>query len=159
MTEPATARRADPTQLEEPRLAEFRRWRAEVVEKSGFARRPIPFAASREWSFVDGILRHRSGGFFALAGLAVRARTQEVDGQQQLAILQPETAINGFLLRRRQGRTELLFQGRVEPGNIESMQLAPTVQSTEANYQRVHGGDPTAFLEWFTGERAGRRRL
>jgi len=156
MTESEAAGRAEQTYVEERCLVEFRSWRAEIVAKSGFAWRAIPFSASREWSFVDGILRHRTGGFFALAGLAVRARTRDLDGQQQLAILQPETAINGFLLRRRHGRTEMLFQGRVEPGNIESMQLAPTVQSTEANYKRLHGGGSTAFLEWFTGERAGR---
>ena len=150
------AARAEPKQVEQRCLVEFRRWRAEVVAKSAFSSRPIPFAASREWSFVGGILRHRTGGFFALAGLAVAARTPELDGRQQLAILQPETAINGFLLRRRHGRTELLFQGRVEPGNIEAMQLAPTVQSTEANYNRLHGGDATAFLEWFTGSGGGR---
>jgi oxidase EvaA len=156
MTAPGAAPRAEPAPVEPPSLLEFRRWRADIVAKSAFSIRPIPFASSREWSFVDGILRHRTGGFFALAGLAVAARTRELDGREQLVILQPETAINGFLLRRRRGRAELLFQGRVEPGNIEAMQLAPTVQSTEANYRRLHGGGPTAFLEWFTGERGGR---
>lgn len=156
MTGSEAVDRAESVRGEEPGLVDFRRWRAEIVAKSGFACRPIPFADSREWSFVAGILRHGSGGFFALAGLAVSARTPDLDGQQQLVILQPETAINGFLLRRRKGRAELLFQGRVEPGNIESMQLAPTVQSTEANYKRLHGGGATAFLEWFTGERTGR---
>jgi oxidase EvaA len=157
MTKRDTARRAARSPVEEASLAEFRRWRAEIVERSKFACRPIPFAASREWVFVDGILRHRTGGFFALAGLAARARTRELDGREQLAILQPETAINGFLLRRRRGRSELLFQGRVEPGTIEAMQLAPTVQSTAANNTRLHGGGSTAFIEWFTGRRAGRR--
>jgi oxidase EvaA len=130
-------------------LADFRAFRASMVARSRFSCTPIPFVASREWAFVDGQLRHRTGGFFALAGLEARARTAELDGQQQLAILQPETAINGFLLRRRAGCAELLFQGRIEPGNIEAMQLAPTVQSTEANYRRLHGGRATAFLEWF----------
>lgn len=156
MTAHAAASPSQPARSEQPCLVDFRRWRAEIVAKSGFAWRAIPFAASREWSFVDGMLRHRTGGFFALAGLAVRSRSAELDGQQQLAILQPETAINGFLLRRRHGRSELLFQGRVEPGNIESLQLAPTVQSTEANYKRLHGGGATAFIEWFTGERTGK---
>ncbi|MEN8174585.1 MAG: NDP-hexose 2,3-dehydratase family protein [Pseudomonadota bacterium] len=130
-------------------LSDFRAFRANVVAKSSFTCTPIPFADSREWYFENGILRHRSGGFFKLAGLRVQARTHELDGQEQLIILQPETAINGFLLRQRDDGCEILFQGRVEPGNIDAMQLAPTVQSTEANYKRVHGGGPTAFLEWF----------
>lgn len=129
-------------------------WRREVVESSGFRCTPIPFAESREWRWQDGFLRHRTGGFFAVGGLRVRSRRPELDGREQLILLQPETAINGFLVRRAAGGVEVLFQGRVEPGNVEAMQLAPTVQSTEANYKRLHGGGATAFLEWFTEARA-----
>jgi oxidase EvaA len=135
-------------------LDDFHAFRDAVLATSRFSCTPIPFADSRQWSFADGFLRHRTGGFFALGGLRVRARTPELDCLEQLVILQPETAINGFVVRRRGGRAEVLFQGRVEPGNVDAMQLAPTVQSTEANYRRLHGGAATAFLEWFTGERA-----
>lgn len=103
---------------------------------------------------MDGILRHRTRGFFAVGGLRVTSRRPELDGQEQLILLQPETAINGFLIRRGAAGTEVLFQGRLEPGNVEAMQLAPTVQSTEANYKRLHGGGATAFLDWFTTDRA-----
>lgn len=130
-------------------VADFRAWRAGLVGDSRFTCTPIDFAESAEWALVDGILRHRTRGFFSLAGLAVTARTPELDGQEQLIILQPETAINGFLLRRTEHGGEILFQGRVEPGNVDVLQLAPTVQSTEANYKRMHGGRPTAFLGWF----------
>ncbi len=135
-------------------LTRYVAWRDGLVARSGFTCRPIPFRESREWSFPDGFLRHRSGGFFSVGGLATRARIPELDAQQQLILLQPETAINGFLWRRRGGHGELLFQGRIEPGNCEALQLAPTVQSTEANYKRLHRGGATAFLEWFTAKDA-----
>lgn len=69
--------------------------------------------------------------------------------------MQPQPAINGFLFRRTADHPELLFQGRVEPGNIDIMQLAPTVQSTEANYKQLHGGRETPFVDWFTEKKIG----
>ncbi|MEM9397917.1 MAG: NDP-hexose 2,3-dehydratase family protein [Pseudomonadota bacterium] len=135
-------------------LQYFESWRRSLLEQSFFTCSPIAFSESSQWMFEDGVLRHRTGGFFSLAGLRSDSRRPELNGCEQLIILQPETAINGFLARRRREVGEILFQGRIEPGNVEVLQLAPTVQSTEANYKQLHGGKPTPFIEWFLGERA-----
>lgn len=132
-----------------PAVGSFLAWREERVAAAGFRCEPIDLADSKEWSLVDGLVRHRTGGFFSLAGFRVTTRTGDLDERPRLIILQPETAINGFLIRRGPAGAEVLFQGRVEPGNVGVMQLAPTVQSTEANYQRKHGGGATAYIEWF----------
>ncbi|MCA8957504.1 MAG: NDP-hexose 2,3-dehydratase family protein [Planctomycetes bacterium] len=129
-------------------VAEFTTWRDGLVANSAFRCEPMPLSASQQWSLRDGAVRHRTGGFFSLVGLRVTARRPELGGEQ-LIILQPETAINGFLLRAHPEGGQLLFQGRVEPGNAGVLQLAPTVQSTEANYKRLHGGKATACLSWF----------
>jgi len=111
--------------------------------------KPIPFSESAEWYFDDGKLKHRTNGFFALAGIAAEARYSELNRQEQLIILQHQIALNSFLFRKGPSGAEFLFQGRVEPGNIGGMQLAPTVQSTETNYKRLHGGKSTPMIEWF----------
>lgn len=54
------------------------------------------------------------------------------------------------MLRQGETGTEILCQGRVEPGNVEIMQLAPTIQSTEANIKQLHGGKAPPLVEWFT---------
>ena len=33
-----------------------------------------------------------------------------------------------------------LLQAKVEPGNINKIQISPTVQATRSNYLRIHGG-------------------
>ena len=38
---------------------------------------------------------------------------------------------------------------KIEPGNINKIQLAPTVQATSSNYQRAHKGARTKLLEYF----------
>ena len=32
------------------------------------------------------------------------------------------------------------MQAKVEPGNINSIQLSPTLQATRSNYTKAHGG-------------------
>ena len=58
-----------------------------------------------------------------------------------------------FLLQHRNGVPHVLVQAKVEPGNIGYAQLAPTVQATQSNYERVHGSQETPFLDWFLGQR------
>ncbi len=130
-------------------LTDFESWRAATVAANEFQIRPITFAESEEWSFRSGRFVHSSRGSFELSGLQAEARHPCLDGQEQLIIRQRTIAINGFLLRRVQAGVEILFQGRVEPGNVGVMHLAPTVQSTEANYRQLHGGKSTAFIEHF----------
>lgn len=142
-----------------PVVCEFRRWQRQAVAESNFSCTSIAFKDSREWRFTDGILRHRSGEFFAIAGIESSAREPALNNWQQPIILQPQIALNGFLLRKRGEHPEILFQGRVEPGNIGGMQLAPTVQSTVGNYTRVHNGRPTNFVEWFLNADKGQAVL
>ena len=134
------------------KLIDFESWRASAVAENEFQTQPIAFAELEEWLFRDGRFVHRSGGFFELAGLRTEARHPYLDGQEQLVICQRTIAINGLLIRHTADECEILLQGRVEPGNVGGMQLAPTVQSTEANYRRLHGGKPTAFIDHFIAD-------
>jgi oxidase EvaA len=45
----------------------------------------------------------------------------------------------------------------VEPGNVNGLQLSPTVQATCSNYTKAHGGAGTAYLEYFV--QPGRARV
>jgi len=130
-------------------ISDVRNWQAQSVKDNAFDCVPINFEDSAEWRFEGGQLRHRTGGWFSVAGIRSEARHPLLNGRQQLIILQRQIAINGFLVQTGAAGVKLLFQGRVEPGNIHGMQLAPTVQSTESNYKRLHGGKATPFVEFF----------
>ncbi|MDX1439612.1 MAG: NDP-hexose 2,3-dehydratase family protein [Rubricoccaceae bacterium] len=103
----------------------------------------IPWRASREWHFDGSSLHHESGRFFRVVG----ARRPGLPDQP--LIDQHEIGILGFLLRRINGRTEICVQAKPEPGNVNLVQIAPTVQATESNYQQVHHGLPTPLLKHF----------
>ena len=49
-----------------------------------------------------------------------------------------------------------LMQAKMEPGNVNPLQLSPTVQATRSNYTQVHRGTGTRYLEYFVGPTAAR---
>ncbi|MCA9520560.1 MAG: NDP-hexose 2,3-dehydratase family protein [Myxococcales bacterium] len=118
---------------------------------------PIAFAAGWPWGLREGQLRREDGYFFSIVGLRALGNPAGFPVLEQPIISQPTKAINGFLVWWGTAGLEILFQARVEPGNVGGMQLAPTVQSTQANYEQRHGGRPTAFIAPFL--QPGARRV
>ena len=45
------------------------------------------------------------------------------------------------------------MQAKIEPGNINLVQLSPTLQATRSNYTCVHKGKKPLYLDYFTGEK------
>ena len=132
---------------------EFMRWFAGrlAVEESTVI--PIDFAELAGWHFAadSGNLVHRSGRFFAVAGLRVEVESGPVSGWSQPMLFQPETGVLGMLVKRFGGVLHCLIQAKMEPGNHYRLQLSPTVQATRSNYTAVHGGRPVPYLDYFRG--------
>ncbi|RFU38478.1 NDP-hexose 2,3-dehydratase [Actinomadura logoneensis] len=136
---------------------ELQRWFREQARAARTEVRVVPLDALRGWHADPGTgdLRHRGGGFFTVTGLAVGSETGPVPRWEQPIISQPEIGVLGLLVRRRAGRVECLIQAKMEPGNINGVQISPTVQATRSNYTRVHGGRATPYLEHFATARPG----
>lgn len=113
----------------------------------------------RGW-LVDGVtgdISHESGRFFSLTGAHVRHRTPEGELEWDQPIIdQAEVGILGILAKKINGVLHFCLQAKEEPGNINSVQLSPTVQATFSNYTRVHGGSSPPLLDYFLGGSGGR---
>ena len=110
----------------------------------------IPFRDLKGWRFdTDGNLRHVSGKFFSIEGLSVETNYGNVPRWQQPIINQPEIGFLGIITKEINGILYFLLQAKVEPGNINNVQLSPTLQATKSNYTQVHGGNKPAYLEYF----------
>lgn len=116
---------------------------------------PVPWSELRQWSHIAGRLVHRTGRFFSIAGLRRHATRWRAEFEQPI-IDQPEIGILGWLIRRRPTGTEIMLQAKSEPGNVGGVQVGPTVQATESNYGRVHGGQPTPHVDLFLDASKGR---
>ena len=69
---------------------------------------------------------------------------------------QPEIGILGFALRPgSSGCLEILCYAKPEPGNTQVIQVAPSFQATQSNFERLHGGQPQVLRHWFQEPGAG----
>jgi oxidase EvaA len=111
------------------------------------------------WSVDEatGNICQNAGKFFSLIGIHVRHRTPAGETEwDQPVIDQPEIGILGLIVKRINGVLHFCLQAKEEPGNINSVQLSPTVQATYSNYTRAHGGSLPKFAEYFLDPAKGR---
>jgi oxidase EvaA len=131
---------------------EVDRWLKERMRKGTLRSQLAPVNAIDQWEVdpATANIRHRTGRFFSIIGLAVRHRTLHGElAWDQPIIDQPEYGILGILAGKSGGVLHFLLQAKEEPGNINSVQLSPTVQATYSNYTQVHGGNLPPYLEHF----------
>ena len=111
----------------------------------------VPFRELTGWHFDDltGNLCHNSGKFFSIVGVDVYANNGRVQRWCQPIINQPEVGYLGIICREVNGVLYFLLQAKIEPGNVNCVQLSPTLQATRSNYTQVHGGKKPAYLDYF----------
>ena len=109
----------------------------------------IPFEDLDLWSFDEEKLKHNSGKFFSIDGIEIRTNHGKVDRWDQPIINQPEIGILGIIAKEYDGVFHFLLQAKIEPGNINFVQLSPTLQATKSNYTKVHKGKTPDYLKYF----------
>jgi len=116
----------------------------------------IPFAEMRMWhSEEDGSIRHDSGRFFSIVGIDVVTDYGANNHWRQPIILQPEVGYLGILTKEINGVLYFLMQAKIEPGNVNCVQISPTLQATKSNYSRVHEGKSPNYLDYFVNAKPG----
>lgn len=136
---------------------QFLTWFAAQSERCACAVRQIPFAELNDW-YCDpatGNLAHRSGRFFTIHGIAVHTNYPGELAWEQPIISQPEIGILGIIARSFDGVLHFLMQAKMEPGNVNLVQLSPTLQATKSNYTQVHRGKLPRYYEFFEGSPRG----
>ncbi|MBY8870767.1 NDP-hexose 2,3-dehydratase family protein [Micromonospora sp. PLK6-60] len=146
------------TAAEDRSVGRFGPWWSDRTRSNRFHVTPICFADLEHWGFdpETGNLGHRSGKFFTIEGLAVRSDYGPVPRWSQPIINQPEIGLCGILVKYFDGVPYCLMQAKMEPGNVNTLQLSPTVQATRSNSSRVHRGGGIRYLEHFVGADRGR---
>lgn len=113
-----------------------------VIEKNGLSDSDFWFYDDEEGAIVN---KNRS--FFAIKGIQ-----KVVDGNvvaEQPILLQQEIGYLGIICKMIDGEMNLLMYAKIEPGNINHIQISPTIQATKSNFTQKHGGKKPAYLEYF----------
>lgn len=95
----------------------------------------------------EGCIRNQNRSFFKIVGY----RQTHPDGSMvsQPIILQEEIGYLGIICKEIDGVMHFLMQAKIEPGNVNKIQISPTIQATKSNFTQQHGGKQPPYLEYF----------
>lgn len=101
------------------------------------------------WFYDDynGEILNRKRSFFSIKGMR-RFEDEEFISEQPI-IVQPEIGYLGIICKEINGVLNFLMQAKIEPGNVNCVQISPTIQATKSNFTRAHGGNLPAYFEMF----------
>ena len=107
----------------------------------------IDLSKLSKWVYSKKEIYHKSKKFFKIAGVRIQSNFYNKKNWDQPIIVQNEIGILGII--KNVNTNKYLLQAKVEPGNINKIQISPTVQATRSNYLRIHGGKTIPFLKYF----------
>jgi oxidase EvaA len=134
-----------------PILAWRETLRGSIRFKSGL----IGLDQLHDWSHDEhGNIRHKSGQFFSIEGARVNGGdVREVASWDQPVMAQPDGEFLGMLARETPGKgVEFLLQAIAECGNIDVLQIGPSIQSTWPNAGRERAGTRLPMSEVFAAQ-------
>lgn len=104
---------------------------------------------SQFWFYDEetGEIRNKTNSFFQIRGLR-----QFYDGKlvlEQPVLIQNEIGYLGIICKEIDGVLKFLMQAKIEPGNVNKIQISPTIQATKSNFTQKHGGRKPAYLDYF----------
>lgn len=101
------------------------------------------------WFYDDykGEITNRRRSFFSVIGMRYFVNNAFV-GEQPI-IVQPEIGYLGIITKLFDNQLFFLMQAKVEPGNVNCVQISPTIQATKSNFMRVHGGNLPLYFNYF----------
>lgn len=100
---------------------------------------------------AEGCIRNQNRSFFTITGYQQRKAGELLVSQP--IILQEEIGYLGILCKEIGGVMHFLMQAKIEPGNVNKIQISPTIQATKSNFTRKHGGTAPPYLEYFLNAR------
>ncbi len=124
----------------------IKKWLKKQKKSHQLKTKIIKLSDINKWEFNNSNICHKSKKFFKIVGIKVLTNFNKKNWDQPI-IVQNEVGILGIIKNTK--TKKYLLQGKVEPGNINKFQLAPTVQATKSNYSRVHGGKKVPYINYF----------
>ncbi len=123
------------------------KWLNNQRRKQFLTVKKIDLSKLTKWVYNKKEIYHKSKKFFKIVGIRVKSNFYNQKSWDQPIIVQSEIGILGIIKNIKTNK--YLLQAKVEPGNINKIQISPTVQATKSNYSRIHGGKTIPFLKYF----------
>ena len=132
--------------------SEILSWLTQLKIESKLQRDPLPLLELKGWVLTPEIIRHQDNKFFDVIGIEIEVNDREVESWSQPIVRPKQEGICAFICQKIEGVIHFLVQAKLEVGNFDVLELAPTVQCLNANYKVV---DPPPFLDIVTSAPEG----
>lgn len=110
----------------------------------------LSLSEMRDWYYDEncGRIVNHTHSFFDISG--IKRYSSEKTINEQPIIVQSEIGYLGIIGKVIDGVMYFLMQAKIEPGNINKIQISPTIQATKSNFMCVHGGKSPKYIEYFS---------
>lgn len=131
-------------------LDEIKEWISDRNDENTVNIQKINFYGDGQWKYSQkfkGIINAKHA-FFSIVGIQQMNANKII--HEQPIIIQQEIGYLGIICKDIPGKgLHLLMQAKIEPGNINKIQISPTIQATKSNFMQMHGGSVPPYLEFF----------
>ncbi len=121
-------------------------WFTELKCKYDLNVTKIPLADIDDWIIDDYEIRHKDDKYFKVIAAAVEISNREVANWMQPLVQPVQDGLIAFLIKKINGVYHFLVQAKLESGNFDILEMAPTVQCLTGNYRQTEEGS-LPFLE------------
>lgn len=131
--------------------SDFFKWLKDYRDRNNFEIKIISLENLDNW-FIEpstNNIKHSTGKFYTIEGINIETNFGKVAAWDQPIINQPEIGILGIITKIKDNVRYFLMQAKMEPGNIDELQISPTLQATKSNFTQQHKGKPPLYLEYF----------
>lgn len=111
----------------------------------------IPLQEVRAWDIEDGVIQRKDRKYFSVIGVKTQIANREVHAWDQPMIEPAQEGLVAFLVKPIKGILHFLVQAKLEPGNLDVIELAPTVQCLTGNYRIGHNEYSVPYINEVLG--------
>ena len=108
----------------------------------------IPISKLKDWVISGDSMHHIDNKYFSVIGTEIEISNREVTKWHQPLIKPSQDGICAFVCKEIKGVLHFIVQAKVECGNFDMIELAPTVQCLTGNYNNTDSLSKLPFLEY-----------
>ena len=106
----------------------------------------IPLNKTSRWKKTDFMIAHESKKFFSIIAVSINVDSREINHWTQPLLASETCGIAGFIVKKIKNIFHFLVQAKVEAGNFDVIELAPTIQSSSTEDMAQ---EKSPFLDFF----------
>jgi oxidase EvaA len=122
-------------------------WLSELKSRYELQVHSIPMCDVKDWNVTESEIVRQDRRYFRVLGVEVMINNREVSVWHQPLIEPMQEGLCAFIIKKIDGIYHFLVQAKIECGNFDVVEMAPTVQCLTGKYQDK-GGVPPSFAEY-----------